>query len=55
MNKNDVDDKFRPWLSTNQHPLFPISILQRCLKITTKPLKGLKANMLRLYTNLPNK
>jgi dynein heavy chain len=55
MNKNDVDDKFRLWLSTNPHPQFPISILQRCLKITTEPPKGMKANMLRLYSNLPNK
>ena len=35
MNKNDVDNNFRLWLSTNPHPKFPISILQRCVKITT--------------------
>jgi len=53
MNKNDVDDKFRLWLSTNPHPKFPISILQRCVKITTEPPKGMKANMLRLFSNMP--
>ena len=53
MNKNDVDDKFRLWLSTNPHPKFPISILQRCVKITTEPPKGIKANMIRLYSNMP--
>jgi dynein heavy chain len=35
MNKNDVNNDFRLWLSTNPHPKFPISILQRCVKITT--------------------
>lgn len=53
MNKNDVNDGFRLWLSTNPHPKFPISILQRCVKITTEPPKGLKANLSRLYSNLP--
>ena len=53
MNKNDVDNNFRLWLSTNPHPKFPISILQRCVKITTEPPKGVKANMLRLYSNMP--
>jgi dynein heavy chain len=53
MNKNDIDSNFRLWLSTNPHPKFPISILQRCVKITTEPPKGVKANMLRLFSNLP--
>ena len=53
MNKNDVHDKFRLWLSTNPHPKFPISILQRCVKITTEPPKGMKANMIRLFSNMP--
>jgi dynein heavy chain len=46
-------DGFRLWLSTNPHPKFPISILQKCIKITTEPPKGIKANMLRLYSNMP--
>lgn len=54
MNKNDIDERFRLWLSTNPHPKFPISILQRCVKITTEPPKGVKANMLRLFSNLPS-
>ena len=53
MNKNDVHNDFRLWLSSNPHPNFPISILQRCVKITTEPPKGVKANMLRLFTNMP--
>ena len=53
MNKQDVNENFRLWLSTNPHPKFPISILQKCIKITTEPPKGIKANMLRMYSTLP--
>jgi len=40
------------WLSSAPHPKFPISILQRCIKVTTEPPKGVKANMFRLYSNM---
>ena len=46
------DSTFRLWLSSNPHPKFPISILQRSVKITTEPPKGIRENMLRLYTNM---
>ncbi len=39
-------------MSTNPHPKFPISILQRCIKITTEPPKSLKSNMARLFSNM---
>eukprot|EP01138_Halocafeteria_seosinensis_P001392 gb/GECG01001428.1/.p1 GENE.gb/GECG01001428.1/~~gb/GECG01001428.1/.p1 ORF type:complete len:4689 (+),score=693.48 gb/GECG01001428.1/:1-14067(+) len=41
--------QFRLWLTSNPHPKFPISILQRGTKITMQPPRGLKANLLRLY------
>lgn len=41
---------FRLWLSSDPHPKFPISLLQSSIKITTEPPKGLKANLLRMYT-----
>eukprot|EP01017_Pseudomicrothorax_dubius_P013221 TRINITY_DN1573_c0_g1_i8.p1 TRINITY_DN1573_c0_g1~~TRINITY_DN1573_c0_g1_i8.p1 ORF type:complete len:621 (+),score=147.25 TRINITY_DN1573_c0_g1_i8:113-1975(+) len=52
---NEKNDGFRLWLSSNPHPRFPISILQRCLKITREPPRGLKNNMLSLYSNMKEK
>jgi len=43
---------FRLWLSSNPSDRFPISILQRSMKMTTEPPRGLKANLVRLYNGL---
>lgn len=43
---------FRLWLSSVPTSDFPIGVLQRSIKMTTEPPKGLKANMLRLFNNM---
>ncbi|CEG01942.1 Dynein heavy chain [Ostreococcus tauri] len=43
-------ENFRLWLSSNPTPDFPLAILQRSLKMTTEPPKGLRANLARLYS-----
>ena len=45
-------ENFRLWLSSNPTSAFPIAILQRSIKMTTEPPKGLRANMLRLYNTI---
>lgn len=44
---------FRLWLSSYPHEKFPISVLQRSIKITTEPPRGLRQNLIRLYSLLP--
>jgi len=49
--KKKINQKFRLFLSASPHPQFPISLLQRSLKIAQEPPRGIKANMSRLYAN----
>jgi dynein heavy chain len=49
-----VNESFRLFMSTNPHPKFPISVLQNSLRVTTEPPRGLRANMIRLYSNMPD-
>jgi len=44
---------FRLFMSASPDDQFPISLLQRSLKIAQEPPRGIKANMVRLYANKP--
>lgn len=48
--KHEVNPDFRLILSARPHPDFSISLLQRSMKIAQEPPKGIKSNMLRLYS-----
>eukprot|EP01059_Diplonema_ambulator_P010461 TRINITY_DN204_c1_g2_i3.p1 TRINITY_DN204_c1_g2~~TRINITY_DN204_c1_g2_i3.p1 ORF type:complete len:3050 (+),score=1214.76 TRINITY_DN204_c1_g2_i3:4746-13895(+) len=43
------NENFRLWLSSIPHPMFPIGILQKAIKMTTEPPTGLKSNLIRLF------
>ena len=49
---SSLSDNFRLFMTATPSKHFPSSILQKCMKITTEPPKGIKANMLKLYSNL---
>ncbi|GMI05338.1 hypothetical protein TrVE_jg1168 [Triparma verrucosa] len=44
-----INPKFRLWLSSSPSPAFPITLLQRGIKMTTEPPRGLRSNLLKLY------
>lgn len=50
--EGNPNPKFRLWLSSSPDPNFPISILQRGIKMTTEPPKGLRSNLLTLYNTV---
>ncbi|OQR90219.1 dynein heavy chain [Thraustotheca clavata] len=47
-----VNPNFRLWLTSDPNPKFPIAILQRGIKMTTEPPRGIRANLLRLYNTV---
>ena len=49
---NEYQDAFRLFLSAKPVDAFPISLLQKSLKMTQEPPRGIKPNMTRLYRNM---
>jgi len=50
--KKNVQAKFRLFLSASPHDKFPISLLQKAIKIAEEPPRGIKPNITRLYENM---
>ena len=44
-----VNKDFRLWLTSVSSNLFPVSILQSGIKITSEPPRGIRANLLNIY------
>ncbi|XP_041988681.1 dynein axonemal heavy chain 2 isoform X2 [Aricia agestis] len=47
-----IHPRFRLWLSSMPDPKFPLSFLQRSIKMTTEPPQGIKGNLVRLLANV---
>ncbi|KER25686.1 hypothetical protein T265_14170, partial [Opisthorchis viverrini] len=45
-------ERFRLWVTTEEHKNFPITFLQIAIKFTNEPPEGIKANLSRTYTEV---
>ena len=49
-----ANDDFRIWMSCEPREGFPLGLLQKAIKVTNEPPKGVKAGLFKTFTNLVN-
>ncbi len=47
-------EDFRLWITCEPHNRFPLGLLQKVIKVTNEPPKGLKAGLFKTFTTLIN-
>jgi len=47
-----IHEEFRLWITCEQHPRFPLGLLQKTIKVTNEPPKGLKAGLYKTFTTI---
>uniref|UniRef100_A0A182VV30 Sulfotransferase domain-containing protein n=1 Tax=Anopheles minimus TaxID=112268 RepID=A0A182VV30_9DIPT len=52
LKRNNLNSKFRLWLSSKPHEALPLSVLQNCIKLAYEEPKGIKHHMGNLYDEI---
>lgn len=47
-----IHEDFRLWITCEQHPKFPLGLLQKTLKVTNEPPKGIQASLNKTFTTI---
>ena len=49
-----IHSDFRLWITCEPHDKFPLGLLQKAIKVTNEPPKGLKAGLHKTFTTIIN-
>lgn len=52
--ENPLHPDFRLWITCEPHPRFPLALLQKSIKVTNEPPKGIKAGLHKTWTTIIN-